>query len=350
MSSMLQDISEIGTSLNALSTMINEIEELGSRYRNVSRVFLVGAGSSYYASMYAASHALHAKLSKCTYALPSSEFLFNYSRIINSSDLVIAVSRSGETAETLEALSRAKANGAATVMLSISRGGGLGFIDNYLTLNIGPERSLVMTKSFVALSAAALVLMGSILNININYGESMKALVDCINRLLNNSELVGRLSETVGEWVNASISRFVFLGHGSSYPLALESALKFQETSYAATQALNTLEFRHGPVATIGERQVVVIINQVNSMSDAANRLFHELSDRSKGTDTRILMVTNSNAKGNGIINVECETGLEEFDALALITPIYLLAYYNAVKRGIDTEKPRGLVRVVKNF
>ena len=91
MSSMLQDILEASVSLNSLSLMINDIRSLGSLHSGVGRVFLVGAGSSYYASMYAASHALGSGLSKCIYAVPSSEFIYNYSKIADSLSLVIAV-------------------------------------------------------------------------------------------------------------------------------------------------------------------------------------------------------------------------------------------------------------------
>lgn len=344
---------EIPRSLDSLSLMINDIRKLGSLHRGLGKVFLVGAGSSYYASMYAASHALSSGLSKCIYAIPSSEFIYNYSKMIDSSSLVIAVSRSGETAETLEALRIAKSNGARTIMLSISDSGrNVGYIDNYVFVNIGQERSIVMTKSFITLSAAAAILLKIITGIEQDFTSIIKVLSTCMGNIIKDRDLNNRLTGITEDWINNGISRFIFLGHGSSYPIALEAALKFEETSYVAVQALNTLEIRHGPIATIGERQAVVMLNQSGVMSTAAVKLLSELRERSKGTETRVIMVTtDDNLRDlDDAIHVPCRTGAEEWGALALILPMYLLANQYALRRGINIEEPRNLTRVVKNF
>ncbi len=350
---MLQDILEASESLNSLSLMINDIRRLGSLHSSVSRIFLVGAGSSYYASMYAASHALSGGLSKCIYAVPSSEFIYNYSKIADSSSLVIASSRSGETAETLEALRIAKGNGARAMMVSISEGGrNVGYIDYYVFVNIGQERSVFMTKSFITLSAADAILLKSIAGINQDFMGIIRELSNCMDNVVKDYDLNSELREITSDWVDNGVKRFIFLGHGSSYPIALEAALKFEETSYSAVQALNTLEFRHGPVATVGERQAIVMLNQLGEMSNAAVKLFSELMERSKGTGTRVIMITNDDdLRGlRNVIHVPCRTGAGEWDALALILPIYLLANQYALRMGIDLEKPRNLTRVVKNF
>jgi len=350
MSSIIQDISEVGASLRTLMNMVNDVVSLGSMYKGVSRVFLVGAGSSYYVSMYAVTHALRSK-GRCILAVPSSEFIYYHSGLVDSSSLVVAISRSGETAETLEALRVAKGNGAGTVMLSISEGKGLDFIDHYVRVDVGQERSVVMTKSFIALSAAAAVLIDTIVGNNIDHGRVLSTLSSCIDGMLNDKGMLMTLSKVAGEWANGGVGRFIFLGHGSSYPMALESALKFEETSYTAVQALNALEFRHGPVATVGERQAIVVLNQSDTMGGGVIKLFNELNDRARGSETRVLMVTNVNeVNGSDVVKVNCSTGLGEWDSLALVVPVYLLAYYYALSKGVDVERPRNLVRVVKEF
>lgn len=349
MSSMLQDIKEIGTSLSALMNVSSELMDLGSLFRGVNRLFLVGAGSSYYASIYAASHALRGGLGKLVYATPSSEFIYYYSKLVDSSSLVVGVSRSGETAETLEALRVAKGKGAGTMMLSISKGGS-SFIDHYVVVDIGQERSVVMTKSFVTLSAAASILVNSIVGNMINCDVVLRALSNCVSTMINEPRFMKVLTGIVNEWIDGGVRRFIFLGHGSSYPIALESALKFEEMSYASVQSLNTLEFRHGPIATVGERQAIVMLNQLGSMSSSAIKLFNELRGRSRGTETRVLMVTNVNEVGDDVVNVDCNTGIEEWDSLALVVPIYLMAHQYASGLGINIESPRNLVRVVKEF
>ena len=81
-----------------------------------------------------------------------------------------------------------------------------------------------------------------------------------MDNVIKNNYLSSELRGITDDWVNNDVRRFIFLGHGSSYPIALEAALKFEETSYVAVQALNTLEFRHGPVATIGEKQAIIML------------------------------------------------------------------------------------------
>jgi len=140
------------------------------------------------------------------------------------------------------------------------------------------------------------------------------------------------------------IERFVYLGSGPSYSIALEGSLKLKETSYVATEALHALEFRHGPMATIGEKQVVIIINPSGDSYDVVMRLYKEVKDRG-GV---VLRLSDVDAGEDCLILPR--TGIEELTALAAITPLQLLAYGYAVARNRNPDAPRNLVRFVEKF
>jgi len=94
-----------------------------------------------------------------------------------------------------------------------------------------------------------------------------------------------------------------------------------------------------------------VVLYQSEAMGGSVIKLFNELNDRARGSETRVLMVTNVNeVNGSGVVKVNCSTGFGEWDSLALVVPVYLLAYYYALSKGVDVERPRNLVRVVKEF
>ena len=359
MSSLLQDVLEINYALNAVLSNANNLMKLGIEYKNTKdKVFLTGAGTSYYASLYAMMHALYNEggKNKCIYAVPSSEFILNYSKVADERSLVIAISRSGETAETLEALKRAKDKGADTIILSITSREKPNFIDHYVVIDAGPERSVVMTKSFMALSASAAVLIDALLNDNTTYLiNSLSSLSLCIKNALSDAGLRGKINHVINKWVNEGKSRFIFLGQGIAYPIALEAALKFEETSYVAVQALNALEFRHGPMATVGENEGIIIFNPLSNVVESyVTKLFTELLEKSKDSSTDILMITNDEGLyhkyENNAIYVPCGNLSEDWAVLSFMIPIYLLVNDYAMKRGVNMENPRNLVRVVKQF
>jgi len=163
----LRDIEEIPQAINKVIDYKDSLEDLARELLSlgVNKIFYIGCGSSYYASMLANWPTIRVVGKDIvSWALPSSEALIYYSHLFDAKTAVIGISRSGETSETLAVLEKAKNSGSYTILLSITKKSrGREIVDKYMYLDIGEERSVVMTKSFVSLSLAGLMLLGWIL-------------------------------------------------------------------------------------------------------------------------------------------------------------------------------------------
>ena len=261
-------------------------------------------------------------------------------------DRVIAVSRSGETAETLEALRRARGAGGYTALISIAgKSRGRELVDTYIYVDAGVERSIVMTKSFVAMSLAGLVLTsGMSQRLGASYAVPRRSLEE-FRRFAEEVVAKKKAVELGRRFAERSIYRFVFLGAGPGYPVALEASLKLKETSYAATEALHALEFRHGPMATVGEEQLIIVINQRGAGYSYVERLWRELVERG----AQVLRLAESVEESGKNLGLP-DTGCEEVTALAAILHLQLFAVGFATALGRNPDAPRNLVRFVKKF
>ena len=210
-----------------------------------------------------------------------------------------------------------------------------------------------MTKSYIALSTAASILVSALTGIELDYAKIVESMANCATRIIGDGGLLGLARDIAHGWVKDGLTRFTILGYAHSYPTALEASLKFTETSYVPAVALGALEFRHGPVATVGERQVIILMGQPTGFMKHIVKLAEDLKALSKGSETRLLVVTSddelASASGSAI-KIPCSSGYGEWDPLILLILIYLLAYHYAVGRGIDVDRPRNLTRVVKEF
>ncbi len=344
-SKTLQDIEEIPVAVDHVikhrSKLIDVARELLEK--RPKKIFFVGCGSSYYSGLIIQSPLVKTMNYVSSLALPSSEAFIYYDELFDDKTVVIGISRSGETAETLTVLEKARARGSYTVLLSITNESrGRHVVDKYIYLDVGDERSIVMTKSFVSLSLAGLLLSSEIHG---HYkGEYIKA--DCLYSFKSYVERIihykDNLLDKGRKYAEKRIERFVFLGSGPSYAIALEGSLKLKETSYIATEALHALEFRHGPMATIGENQVEVIINPSGESYDLVYRLYRDI----KNYGGQIIRLSDKDEPDIALP----ETGVEELTALAAIIPLQLFAIGYALAKGRDPDNPRNLVRYVDRF
>ncbi|OYT49730.1 MAG: hypothetical protein B6U73_05015 [Desulfurococcales archaeon ex4484_204] len=348
----LMDIYETPRAVDSIYRSIPRIRGLAEEVygEGPRKFFFIGCGSSYYAAMYAALPILNMG-GYTAYPQPSSEVLLYTYRAIDSGSVAVAISRSGRTAETLTALKRAKERGATTIIFSITRPGEVpNYIDRYIYIDVGGERSVVMTKSFTSLSLAAWVFSSTVAGLSrgegVDYGSYVLAVRGAVEELLDR---VDALREVSMGLIGSGIGRAVFLGQGPSYPIALEAALKLKETSYIATEALHALEFRHGPMATVGEEQVLVFINPGGGSFNAVRKLYLDMVGR--GARTILLTDREGSPEGGANVVVEIpELGVEDLVALTAIVPLQLIAYYYAVGRGRDPDAPRNLVRFVGEY
>ncbi len=339
---MINEIRDTPNALNWISRNIESIQDVAELITNkgIEKLFFIGCGSSYYAAMHGIYHLIGSKFE--VYSLPSSEFLFYYKRGIDNKTAVIALSRSGNTAETVTAMREARSKEALTIGFTCTKGSMLDReADKSLVIDIGEEKSIIMTKSFTSLSIVTSIL-SMILSSKINsYRDEIKKLKEISENIL---KIENKIKEKASEKIN--IERFVFLGQGPTYPTVLEGALKLKETSYIASEGLHALEFRHGPMSSIGEKLTINALMVKGESHSAVNTLIEEIVN--KGADVTVF--TNSDSVDLGeVIKIPSELS-EELSAILFIIPLQLFAFYYSTGKGINPDSPRHLSKYIAKF
>ncbi|NOY60579.1 MAG: glutamine--fructose-6-phosphate transaminase (isomerizing) [Calditrichaeota bacterium] len=278
----------------------------------------------------------------------ASEFRYR-NPILGDDSVVIAISQSGETADTLAAVreakrKRSKVYGVCNVVgSSISRE-----TDAGVYLHAGPEIGVASTKAFtsqVTVLALITLLLGRIRSISSVRGrEIVRALAgipDKVNQVLANREQIKEIAEEF-----QSVKNFLYLGRGYNFPVALEGALKLKEISYIHAEGYPAAEMKHGPIALIDKDMPVVVIATKDSVYEKVISNIEEVRAR-KG---RVIAIATEGdemiaQKADRVIYVP-ET-IEMLNPLVTIIPLQLLAYYIAVFRGCDVDQPRNLAKSV---
>lgn len=311
------------------------------------RIVFVGQGTALHAAM--VGEYLMEDLAKIPTEVEfASEFRYR-NPIVEEGTVVISISQSGETADTLAALQEARRKGALglgvvnVVGSTISRE-----TDAGVYLRVGPEIGVASTKAFVGqvmVSAMIATFIGRRRYLSQEQLDTvlreMDAIPDKIERVLE-----------LGDHIRDSTARFVerenwlFLGRGVNYPVAMEGALKLKEISYIHAEGMPAAEMKHGPIALIDEGMPVVFIATKNSQYEKVVSNIEEV--RSRGGHV-IAVAT----EGDTDIARLCESVfyvpdvIEPLQPLVTVVPLQLLAYHAAVLRGKDVDKPRNLAKSV---
>ncbi|MEM6331854.1 MAG: glutamine--fructose-6-phosphate transaminase (isomerizing) [Planctomycetota bacterium] len=284
---------------------------------------------------------------RCEYA---SEFRYR-NPIIEDQTVVVAISQSGETADTLAALREAKERGALAlgavnvVGSTISRE-----TDAGVYLRVGPEIGVASTKAFLG-QVAVLTMIA--LYVGRRRYLSQEATAKLLGELETVPDLIGRVLKQ-SEMIKACVERvcgrenWLFLGRGYNYPVAIEGALKLKEISYIHAEGMPAAEMKHGPIALIDEGMPVVFIATQGSQYEKVVSNIEEV----KARGGRILAVA---TEGDEEIRRYCEDGFvfevphvsEPLQPLVTSVPLQLLAYHAAALRGHDVDKPRNLAKSV---
>ncbi len=282
---------------------------------------------------------------ECEYA---SEFRYR-NPIIEDGTVVVAVSQSGETIDTLAALHEAKDRGALTlgainvVGSTLSRD-----TDAGVYLRVGPEIGVASTKAFTGQVAVLTLISLFLARRRFMSDEQARTLLDeltkipdAIERVLESNDTIRRVTEKYVERDN-----WLFLGRGYNYPTALEGALKLKEISYIHAEGMPAAEMKHGPIALIDEGMPVVFIANkgpqydkvINNIEEVRTRGGHIIAVATEG-DERIKTVAQD------VLYVpdvpDC------LSPMVTVVPLQLLAYHAAVLRGHDVDKPRNLAKSV---
>jgi len=305
------------------------------------QVIVVGCGSSYYLAQCAASTFTH-WAGKPARAYPSSEAWLFPNIMPRGRSLLLAVSRSGTTTETLKAADQFRETvGSPVLTITCYPESPLAQLADFtLATPRAQEQSIAQTRSFTSM-----LLLTQALTATIMQDDTMLAHLARLPGVLEN--LMGRLGDLprlLG--ADLTIDRIFFLGAGPLYGLANEAMLKTKEMSLSYAEAYHPLEFRHGPMSMVSERTLVVGL-----LSDTGHReQVRVLKDMEElGARTLALVEDGSTLAGWRPDHVvELNSGLGEWQRLPLyLPPLQLLAYHSAIAKGLDPDRPNNLDAVV---
>lgn len=311
----------------------------------IKKIIITACGTSYYAGL--AGKYIIEQLARIPVEVDyASEFRYR-NPILDKNDLMVVISQSGETADTLAALRLAKERDIQTLGVVNVVGSAISReVDCGVFLHAGPEIGVASTKAFTS-QLAALILFALFLQQTkgtLPEKEILNELSQIPDRIETVLKKASRIKEIAQEFKQSS--NFLYLGRGFNFPVALEGALKLKEISYIHAEGYPAAEMKHGPIALIDENMPVVFLATKDKTYEKILNNMEEVKAR-KG---KILAVIN---KGDGKVSRLADYILEVPEAIDIVSPIVnviplqLLAYYIADSKGINPDKPRNLAKAV---
>ena len=323
--------------INLDEKILNEIE----------KIYLIGCGTAYYACLM--GEKLLSKLNLFVSAQPASEFRYS-DLILNEKSLVVVVSQSGETADSLAALRIAKKNGAKVLSIVNVKGSSIDRESDFVIyINAGPEISVASTKAFSLMLVAFYVLSCCLYKYFkvishdkfLSLKDGLNKIPDLIEQILKQQEKIKSVAEKYLSYKNV-----FYLGRNLDYVIALEGALKLKEIAYLNSQAYPSGELKHGPIALIDKSSLIIgVVTQKNIFDKTLSNL-----KECKARDGKIFLITqyeneNSNDVADDIfILPECN---QIFIPMLANICLQLFAYYVARNLGRDIDKPKNLAKSV---
>ena len=315
-------------------------------FKNCNRISVIACGTAMHAGL------IGKQLIESVCSIPvcvhmASEFMYS-NPIITNDTLVICVSQSGETIDTLEALKYAKNKGADTLAIVNVRGSSIARESrNVIYTDAGPEIAVASTKAYTTqvavfyLITAKLALIKGSLNYEgvTNFIEELKQIPKAAENVLERREEIHRLSKSM-----LTAEHTFMIGRGMDYPALLEASLKLKEISYIHSEAFASGELKHGTIALITSKTpVIALMTQQYLVSKQISNI-REV--QSRGADV-ITFVRNS-LKNSELKNCFVLPELEDdFMLIPGVIALQLLAYYVSADKGLDVDKPRNLAKVV---
>jgi glucosamine--fructose-6-phosphate aminotransferase (isomerizing) len=324
------------------------IEEYEKKFLNANRIIFVACGTSWHAALVA--EYMFEDIARIPVEVEyASEFRYR-NPIVDERDIVIAISQSGETADTLAALEIAKSKGATiygicnVVGSSIARATDAGSYTH-----AGPEIGVASTKAFTA-QITILALMA----ISLGYKKGVipetryKVLLSELDNIPNKVQEVLKVNDLVKsistEFKDAH--NFLYLGRGYNFPVALEGALKLKEISYIHAEGYPAAEMKHGPIALIDENMPVVVIATKKGNYEKVVSNIQEVKARN-GRIIAIVTEGDEAVKEMADYVIEIPQCEEMFTPFLSVVPLQLLSYHIALMRGCNVDQPRNLAKSV---
>ena len=344
----LKDCMRGRVNADANKVLLSAIIDHRNSLINPRRIIIVACGTSWHAGLIGKQ--LIENFCKVPVEVEyASEFRYS-NPVINNQDVVIAISQSGETADTLAAVELAKSKGAFIYGICNAIGSSIPrATDTGSYIHVGPEIGVASTKAFTGqvtvLAMLALALgevRGTIKHQNyVKIIQELSRIPDKMEELLKTNDAIKNISK-----IFTYAHNFLYLGRGYNYPVALEGALKLKEISYIHAEGYPAAEMKHGPIALIDEEMPVVVIATKNALYEKVISNIQEI----KARHARVLAIV---SKGDDVVSkmadayVELPETEECLEPLLATIPLQLIAYHVAVCKGKDVDQPRNLAKSV---
>ncbi|MBS1574287.1 MAG: glutamine--fructose-6-phosphate transaminase (isomerizing) [Bacteroidetes bacterium] len=333
---------------NAGTITMSGIQKYAEQIMNATRIIMVACGTSWHAGLVA--EYIFEELCRINVEVEyASEFRYR-NPVINPGDVIIAISQSGETADTLVAIETAKAKGAIILgvvnvvgssIARVSHGGAY--------THAGPEIGVASTKAFTAQLAVLTMIALKIAHEKgtiskeryMHLLNELNEVPEKVTRVLELSDLIKKLAEKYKDVTDA-----LYLGRGFNFPVALEGALKLKEISYIHAEGYPAAEMKHGPIALVDEKLPVIFVATKDSYHEKVVSNMQEIKAR-KGK--LIAVITEGDDTTAAICNdvMAIPEADEVIAPILSAIPMQLLAYYIGVAKGYDVDKPRNLAKSV---
>lgn len=325
------------------------IKDYLQRIVNADRIIIVACGTSWHAGL--VGEYLFEDLARLPVEVEyASEFRYR-NPIINEKDIVIAISQSGETADTLAAIELAKSKGATILGICNVVGSSIPRVTHAGSYtHAGPEIGVASTKAFTTQVAVLTLMALAVAHKKGTIEESrfhqiiteMEIIPDKIARVLENSN---KTIETIAA-AYKDATNFLYLGRGYNFPVALEGALKLKEISYIHAEGYPAAEMKHGPIALIDEEMPVVVLATNQSAYDKIISNIQEVKAR-KGKVIAIVSEGDTTIRDMADYVIEIPSTEEALTPLLSSVPLQLLSYHIALMRGCNVDQPRNLAKSV---
>ena len=319
-----------------------------AKLKEIREIFIVACGTAYHAGM-VAKYALESLCGIPAHIDVSSEFRYR-DLLVGPETLVVAISQSGETADTLAGIREAKRRGCSVISICNVLGSTLTReSDGIIYTHAGPKIGVASTKAYTAQIVALYLFAFYLAQIKgVLPSIKIKKLLDELRKIPKHQKEILKYQKSIAALAHkhSHLGSFLYLGRNINYPSALEGALKLKEISYIPAEGYAAGEMKHGPIALIDEYRAVVCITPSSKVYEKMVSNIQEIRSR-KGRIIAIATDGDREIKELTREVIYVPKTEEIFSPLVVILPLQLLAYHIAVKRGCDVDQPRNLAKSV---
>ncbi|MBU4534849.1 MAG: glutamine--fructose-6-phosphate transaminase (isomerizing) [Euryarchaeota archaeon] len=336
---MIKEIHEQPEAIKNTLMELGDIEKIVNKLGNVKRICFVACGTSYHASLIG-KYLFESLGGIPTDVLLASEFKYSAGSL-DKDTLVILISQSGETADTLKALRNAKNTSKTLAIVNVLGSTATREADHIIYTRAGPEIGVAATKTYISQLTCIYMLAGLLCGHG-DLIDKLHEIPQIIQKMLDNEDYIKAIAQKYRD-----AQDFFFIGRGFSYPTALEGALKLKEITYIHGEGYAAGELKHGPLALIDDEVPVVAVTPPGESHDKTVSNVEEV--RARGA--HVIAVGAESDEGlqseaEDVMGVDDSID-EVMSPIPYVVPLQLLSYYMSVARGINPDKPKNLAKCV---